>query len=120
MCQSPRARLLAAASELLSAAVGAAESFTVTITAPGASFSFSPCTDELDRPGTPDGLSPMERAVLAVATSEPEHSKRIAAKMGKKLHGGIREALRSLVRKGLLAEGPDGYRLPLEGGSYRA
>lgn len=109
--RSPRCRLLEAAAELLTGAGATNGQFTVTITCPGSLLTFTPQSEELARPELPAGLSPMEKLILYAATREPQCAKKLAAKLDRKPHGGFREALRSLTRKGLLADGPDGYRL---------
>lgn len=68
-----------------------------------------------DDPAETDGLSPLERGVLEAAAAGPLPAKRLAAKMGRPCNSHFRDHLRSLVRRGLLRQGPDGYSLPAGG-----
>lgn len=65
----------------------------------------------LTRPPAAPDLSPMERSVLAAVEPSPLTAKKLAGKLGKKaVSGHLRAALRSLVRRGLVHQTPDGYR----------
>jgi hypothetical protein len=61
---------------------------------------------------SPPGVGPLEAALLRVATRAPQTAKRLAGKLRRPCNSHLRDQLRSLVRKGLLLHGPDGYSLP--------
>jgi hypothetical protein len=62
-------------------------------------------------------LRRVERNLLAAATVNPTPAKKLAAVAGYKVNGNVvnsyvRTTLCDMVRRGLLAHGPDGYSLP--------
>lgn len=57
-------------------------------------------------------LSPVQRQILSVATNEPQTAPRLARAAGRSCNTHFRDALRELVRRGLLVHLPEGYRLP--------
>ncbi len=117
MCPSDtlRRRLLALACELLAGAGEPITTVTITITANAGNqeYVFRSQPGEIVTPPVTDAtLSPLDRAILAACGPEPLPAKKLAAKMGRSCNGHLREHLRTLVRRGLLSQGPDGYRLP--------
>lgn len=66
-----------------------------------------------ESPVDPQSLSPLDRIILEAAASGPLPAKRLAAEAGRSCNSHFREHLRGLVRRGLLAQGPDGYSLPI-------
>lgn len=57
-------------------------------------------------------LTPMEQAILTVATSIPQTAKRLAGLAHKTMGSHVNKALATLVRRGLLLRKPEGYCLP--------
>lgn len=112
--RSPRAQMLALAQRLLDADAGpSSEPVTVIVVRQGSRIEFVSQPGELD--GTAaiaEGLSPLERSILSVATSQPQSAKKLATKLRRSTNSHFRDQLRNLCRRGLLVHGPDGYRLP--------
>lgn len=111
---SLRARLLALASQLVEQAGAdlARHPLSVVIQAgQGVEITYRALPGELADNGlaVPEGLSPLERSILKVATREPQTAKRFAGKLKRKCNGYFRGTLAGLVRKGLLVHSGQTY-----------
>lgn len=114
--ESLRRRLLTLACELLAAAGDPVTSVIVTVTTTEGDREYvlrSRPGDIVTHPATDPTLSPLDRAILAACGRDPLPAKKLAAKMGRSCNGHLREHLRTLVRRSLLSQGPDGYMLPM-------
>lgn len=110
---SLRRRLLALASELLAGEGEPVERVEVIVRTPDGRCEhvIRSGPGELGPVALP-GLSDLDRGILAAASQEPLPAKRLAAKMRRSCNPYFRDHLRGLVRRGLLLQTPDGYRLP--------
>jgi len=108
---SPREQLLRLAREALTreaAAAVAGALVEVIVRAPGVEIVYRERPGELDADLT--RLPPLERALLAVCTHQPQPRKVLAKLAGKRLNSRVHAAVRELLGRGLIVEDYRGVR----------